>query len=68
MKLIIGKNPEQVKLSQYFKKIESIAERKGIDVDDLLADSEINISSLHEFSKKNIFPIHKIDVLNFSKE
>ena len=61
MKLIIEKHPEQNKLRQYFRKIESIAERKGINVDELI-DAPLKNSA------QNIFSINKKLNQGFSSE
>ena len=61
MKLIIEKHPEQNKLKQYFKKIESMSERKGINVDELI-DAPLKDST------QNIFSINKKQQNNFSTE
>jgi hypothetical protein len=39
MTLIIEKHPEFTRLSNYFKKIELIADDMGVEVDELLSDS-----------------------------
>ena len=56
MKLTIEKHPEFSKLSHYFKKIEALAEKMGIDVDDLVHDRRKN-SSMYTSFKKNILSI-----------
>ncbi|HRH67622.1 MAG TPA: hypothetical protein PLU53_15085 [Bacteroidia bacterium] len=53
MKLIIEKHPELTTLVIYFKKIEAIAEKLGIDVDDLISEScQMNTSMYMSFKKK----------------
>ncbi len=58
MKLLIEKHPEFAKLSHYFKKIEALADKMGIDVDDLVHDRRKN-SSMYTSFKKNILSIAK---------
>jgi len=57
MKLSIEKHPELIRLAGYFKKIEAIAERMGIDVDDLVQEKKIRNSSMYTSFKKNILTI-----------
>ena len=38
MKPFIENNTELIKLAQFFRKIEVIAEKSGIDIDDLIED------------------------------
>jgi len=66
MKLSIEKHPELVKLAGYFKKIEAIAEKMGIDVDDLVQEKKFRSSSMYTSFKKNIMSIaqKRADVLS----
>ena len=57
MRLTIEKHPELAKLSSYFKKIEAIAEKLGIDVDELVTESRTNNTSMYMSFKKNILGI-----------
>lgn len=60
MKLAIEKHPEFIKLAQFFKKMEAIAEIMEIDVDDLVQDPGNKKSSMDMSFKKNILSIaHK---------
>ena len=54
MKLIIDQHPELTKLIGYFKKIEAIAERLGIEVDELVSDLQPGNGSMYMRFKKNI--------------
>ncbi len=60
MKLAIEKHPEFIKLAQFFKKMEAIAEIMEIDVDDLVQYPGNKKSSMYLSFKKNILSIaHK---------
>ena len=52
MKLKIEKHPQDVILNNYFRRIEALAENMGIDIDDLLQDSEIGSKSMQRHIKK----------------
>ncbi|MBK6444748.1 MAG: hypothetical protein IPQ03_16295 [Bacteroidetes bacterium] len=54
MKLIIEQHPELSKLISYFKKIEAIAERLGIDVDELVSELKPGNASMYMSFKKKI--------------
>jgi hypothetical protein len=57
MKLTVEKHPEFIRLSHYFKKIEALAEKMGIDVDDLVQEKRNKNSSMYTSFKKNILAI-----------
>jgi len=57
MKLAVEKNPELKKLSQYFEKIELIAARMGVEVDDLIQEFKNNNTAAYASFKKNILAI-----------
>ena len=50
MKLTIEKHPDLIRLSTHLKKIELLADRMGIDVDDLLVDQKHTNISINPFS------------------
>ncbi len=55
MKLFIENNTELIKLAQFFRKIEVIAAKSGIDIDDLIED-QIN---------KNYFFSYPSRIINY---
>jgi hypothetical protein len=57
MKLTIEKHAELKKLSQYFKKIEAIAAKMGVGVDDLIQEFKNNNTAAYATFKKNIIAI-----------
>ena len=57
MKLAAEKNAELKKLSEYFKKIETIAARMGVEVDDLMQEFNNNNTAAYATFKKNILAI-----------
>ena len=58
MKLKIEKHPQDVILNNYFRRIEALAENMGIDIDDLLQDSEIGSKSMQRHIKKEKLVFH----------
>jgi hypothetical protein len=60
MKLTIEKHPEFVQLAHYFKKIEALAEKMGIDVDDLIQERRNKNFSMYTSFKKSVLAMaHK---------
>jgi hypothetical protein len=57
MKLAVEKNAEFKKLSQYFEKIESIAAKMGVEVDDLIQEFKNNNTAAYATFKKSILGI-----------
>jgi len=57
MKLAVEKNAELKKLSQYFEKIESIAAKMGVEVDDLIQEFKNNNTAAYATFKKSILGI-----------
>jgi len=57
MKLALEKNAELKKLSQYFQKIESIAAKMGVEVDDLIQEFKNNNTAAYSTFKKSILAI-----------
>ena len=57
MKLAIEKNTELKKLAQYFQKIEAIAAKMGVEVDDLIQEFKNNNTAAYATFKKNILAI-----------
>ena len=57
MKLSAEKDAELKKLTQYFEKIESIAENMGVEVDDLIQEFKNNNTAAYATFKKNILAI-----------
>ncbi len=57
MKIAIEKNAELKKLSQYFDKIESIAAKMGVEVDDLIQEFKNNNTAAYVTFKKSILGI-----------
>jgi hypothetical protein len=57
MKLAAEKNAELKKLSQYFEKIESIAAKMGVEVDDLIQEFKNNNTAAYATFKKSILAI-----------
>jgi hypothetical protein len=57
MKLTAEKNLELKKLSQYFDKIEIIASRMGVEVEDLMQEFKNNNTAVYASFKKSILGI-----------
>lgn len=57
MKLSVEKDADLKKLAQYFEKIESIAARMGVEVDDLIQEFKNNNTAAYAAFKKNILAI-----------
>ena len=57
MKLGTDKNAELKKLAQYFEKIETIAARMGVEVDDLIQEFKNNNTAAYVTFKKSILAI-----------
>jgi len=57
MRLALEKHAELKKLAQYFEKIESIAEKMGVEVDDLIQEFKNNNTAAYASFKKNILAI-----------
>ena len=68
MKLKIEKHPDCVKLAHYFKKIEALAEKMGIDIDDLIHLPENNGFPIQTSCKKEIKAITQQRVNIYSKK
>jgi hypothetical protein len=56
MKLIIEKHPDIARLSKHFKKIEALADKMGIDVDELLV-SNPDENELQMRIRKQVFSL-----------
>ena len=54
MKLSGEKSSELKKLAQYFEKIEALAARMGVEVDDLIQEFKNNNTAAYATFKKNI--------------
>ena len=59
MKLTAEKNEELQKLSRYFEKIESIASKMGVEVEDLMQEFKNNNTAAYATFKKSILGITK---------
>jgi len=59
MKLTADKNEELEKLSLYFEKIESIASRMGVEIEDLMQEFKNNNTAAYGTIKKSILDIAK---------
>ncbi len=59
MKLTTEKNDELKKLSRYFEKIETIASKMGVEVEDLMQEFKNNNTAAYSSIKKTIFGITK---------
>jgi len=59
MKLQLETHKEYVKLKEYFKKIESLAEKMGVDIDDLLLDSKNNRVEMHTSFRSKVNKINQ---------
>jgi hypothetical protein len=57
MKMNSEKNTEMKKLSQYFQKIEAIAAKMGVEVDDLIQEFKNNNTAAYATFKKSILAI-----------
>ena len=57
MKLVFEKNSDIVRLSTYFKKIEALADKMGIDVDDLVKEPSTKKASMYTSFKKNLLSL-----------
>ena len=57
MKLGTDKNAELKKLAQYFEKIETIAARMGVEVDDLIQEFKNNNTAAYVTFKESILAI-----------
>ncbi len=57
MKLAAEKNAELKKLTQYFEKIEFIAAKMGVEVDDLIQEFKNNNTAAYVTFKKSILAI-----------
>ena len=57
MKLGTDKNAELKKLAEYFDKIESIAAKMGVEVDDLIQEFKNNNTAAYVTFKKSILAI-----------
>lgn len=75
MKLTTEKNDELKKLSRYFEKIETIASKMGVEVEDLMQEFKNNNTAAYANFKKSILAITKRrqsifrnDKINVSKE
>ena len=53
MKLIIKKHPELTRLINFFAEVEGMAQRLGLNIDELNPDREENISPMHTYFRKN---------------
>jgi hypothetical protein len=54
MKLRIETHREYLKLKEYFKNIEALAEKMGVDVDDLLQESRNNRGTMYTSFRRKI--------------
>jgi len=57
MKLTIDQRPQLEKLAKYFQKIEEIAEKMGVEVDDLIQEFKNNNTAVYANFKKSILGI-----------
>lgn len=66
MKLNFNTHQEYLRLAQYFSKIEAMAYKMGIDVDDLVKDEEFKQSEIYRTYKKSFLTIaqKRIEALN----
>jgi hypothetical protein len=71
MKLIIEKHPELTRLIDFFAEVEVMAQRMGVNIDDLNPERKVNASPLHTYFRKNSKAIsrYRSDLLtNSSKQ
>ena len=57
MNLSSEKDAELIKLTQYFEKIELIAEKLGVEVDDLIEEFKDNNAGAYSYFKKSVLAI-----------
>ena len=70
MKLIIEKHPELTRLMNFFAEVEGMAERLGLNIDELNPDRKENISPMQTHFRKNAGAIsaYRSEILNASSK
>jgi hypothetical protein len=70
MKHIIETHQDYLKLKEYLKKLESLAEKMGVEVDDLLSETTHDNKKMYMLFRKKFSSISqkRISILNAKKE